>query len=140
MTFGTRILALALFAMLTAGCSSTVRYALLGTREHATTEGEAQLHARDDGRLDLEVSVDRLPPLRSLGEDKTAYVLFVQPDGAETPTRACVLVLDPSTRTGRCTSVIDRGRIAIRITAEATAEAEAPSDAIIVASILEPTD
>lgn len=135
-----RIVTLALASLLFVGCASTVRYALLGTREHSTTEGEAQLVERDDGRYDVNVSIDRLPALERLGEDLHAYVLWIQADGAGSATRADVVTLDATTRIGRAHAIVPSGRFTLRVTAETSADVEQPSDRVIIATVLEPTD
>lgn len=139
MTVPMRILAFALSALLFVACSSSIRYAVLGTRDYSTIEGEARLDERDDGRFDLSVTVDRLPSLGNLGENLTTYVLWVQPEGAASATHAGVLTLEPNVHTGRGHAVVDGGRFTIRITAETSPEVEQPGDVVIVASVLEPT-
>ncbi len=135
-----RLPALLLAAILFSGCTDLVRYALLGTREHATTEGEASIEPREDGRFDLAVSVDRLPTLDSLGEGLSHYVLWVQEDGAESPVNAGTLTLATGTRTGSGRTVIGTRSVAVRITAEADAAAASPGEQLIVAAVLEAGD
>lgn len=135
-----RTLALLITLALAAACSSAVRYALLGTRAYPTTEGEARIEARDDGGYDVVVDVDNLPGLDRLGEGLTVYVLWLTPTGTEAPTRAGVLTLDPTTRTGHATARSTSPSFAIRVTGEVDANVEAPSDAIVVDALLQPAN
>lgn len=132
-------LALALL-LATSACSSTVRYALLGGREHATTEGEARFEERDEGGYDVDLSLDRLPSAERLDLEHVHYVVWMRRHGSTDSTRIAVLAIDPTTRTGHAVAVVPSRRIELLVTAESSEDVTAPTGAVLVHSVLEADD
>lgn len=122
---------------LAAGCTSTVRYALLGTRAYPTTEGEATLEPHEGGGYDLTLEVDNLPTPERLGPGLTTYVLWLTPDGSETPIRAAIVDVVPTTRTGRATAFTATASFKLRVTAEPDANVDSPSETVVVDAVLQ---
>jgi hypothetical protein len=122
------------------GCSSTVRYALLGTRAFPTTEGEARIEPNDDGGYEIAIEVDNLPGFDRLGAGLTTFVVWLTPTGADTPDRAGVLEVDPLTRTGTLVANTRAASLQVRVSAEPDANVTEPSEFIVVDALLEADD
>ena len=136
----TRAAALWLALFLVSACSSTIRYALLGGRDHSTTEGEARFEERDEGGFTMSVVVDRLPTAERLEMPSAHYLVWIKTSGAETFVRAAELAVDERTRTGRAVANVPARSLQIRITAETRADAASPDGTVLVDAVLEPDE
>jgi len=141
----TKTLRLLSFVMLTAvasvtACSSTVRYALLGSRDHSTTEGEAQFEERDGGGYTMSIALDRLPTAERLGMPSVHFLVWTRSPGTGTFARATELSVNESNRTGRAHANVASRALEVAITAETSADVTTPSETVLVAAVLDHTD
>lgn len=123
---------LPLLLIVLAGCSSTVRYALLGSRTFPTTEGEALIAPRDGGGFDLTVTVDNLPGAARFDEGYGTYVVWVDESGEGGPRVLGPLEVDAQARSGALSGVVSTPGLAVFVTVERDTSAEAPSRYVLI--------
>ena len=118
--------------LLVAACSHGVRYALLGTRAHPTTEGEALLTDRDGGGYQIEVHIDSLPAFARFGESYHAYVVWAGAPGEGSPRQLGALTVSEDGRSGALTAPVDRNGLELWVTVEESTDATLPSGNVLV--------
>jgi hypothetical protein len=126
---------LAVLSTAAAACGGSQDYALVGTPDVDSVYGSLQVEEAEGGSSVLTVELDELPPPARVCAECTGYVVWVAPLGdeeAEVPAdRAGAITYDAEARQGRLSTTTPHHRFVLTVTAEPTAEPEAPSDRIV---------
>lgn len=126
-----RLASLLLFTALTAGCSGTAEYSVVGNERAAGADGVVRVEEIENGSRLVTISVEHLPPPSRLGPNLTAYVAWFIPNG-QPPVRAGALAYDEDTRAGSATATSPDATFEIRITAERSTTVSAPGDVVVM--------
>lgn len=121
------LIAAAVFA--SAACGGPTELALVGSSRAAGADGLVSVEEIEGGNRLVTVTLDHLPPAVRLGEGLTAYVVWFVGNGG--PVRAGQLMYDEETRGGRMHATTPLRQFTLKITAERSADAAAPSDIVV---------
>ncbi|HJL06736.1 MAG TPA: hypothetical protein RMH85_33550 [Polyangiaceae bacterium LLY-WYZ-15_(1-7)] len=122
--------ALALALALAAACGGPAEYAVVGSPRATATDGILQLEEAEGGERLLTLVLDRLPPPADIAEGMTTYVAWLDPTEGE-PTKLGALEYDAAAERGRLMATTALPAFTLRVTAEASAEVERPSDLLV---------
>ncbi|MEM1418773.1 MAG: hypothetical protein AAGH15_28010, partial [Myxococcota bacterium] len=109
-------------------------FGITGTARAELTQGTVQLERAEGDLRQLTVVLDQLAPPRTHGEELTEFVVWlVEFEGEEEgpPTRLGTLRYDADAASGSFGGTTAAATFVLRITAEVSAEVEAPSDLVI---------
>ncbi|MEO0321848.1 MAG: hypothetical protein AAF447_02750 [Myxococcota bacterium] len=124
-------------------CGGAARYAITGTARAELAQGTIQLEAAEGDLRLLTLIVDQLEGPEDHGEGLGHYVVWLAPlpeDEEQAPsfTRLGALEYDAEGKSGRFSDTTRLRTFVLRITAEASADAAAPSDLVVAERIVRP--
>ncbi|MDH5491965.1 MAG: hypothetical protein OEY14_08420 [Myxococcales bacterium] len=118
------------FGLLSA-CGGPTVYAVTGSARAPGADGTITLEDLGGNRL-ATVELNNLPPPDRLGNGLTTYIVWFQEQNGS-PTKAGSLQYDPDERSGQMQATTpSNNRMTIIVTAERNANAQTPSDVIIL--------
>lgn len=111
------------------GCGND-RFIVVGTATAASTSGFVEIEDDDSDGADILVHMEQLHSADQVVPTAKHYVVWLE-SGNGAPRRAGVLGYDPDHRIGELRTRSPFLDFVVKITAEATAEPSAPSDAVV---------
>ncbi len=121
-----------LLALTLASCNRPGDYAVIGSAEVPSVQGEIEVEKLDKEQLLVTMVVDQLPDPASIDPALAYYVVWFIAVG-EAPERKCTLQYDADEMVGRCTTPTSLREFELRITAESRAAPDGPG-AILVST------
>jgi hypothetical protein len=125
------LLALSLMPVLFGtGCGGPAEYAVVGTSRAAGTDGLMVVEEIEGGNSLITLTLEHLPPPNRLGDNLTAYVLWIKPQGG-TPQKASVLAYDDDERTASGRATTPGSSFEVLVTAERNGNVNSPSEIVV---------
>jgi len=112
------------------GCGGPAEYAIVGTSRAAGTDGLMVVEEIEGGNHLVTLTLEHLPPPNRLGDNLTAYVLWIKPQGG-TPQKASVLAYDDDERSASGRATTPGGQFEVLVTAERSGNVNSPSELIV---------
>ena len=122
------ILVLAFSVAALAGCGGPTRYALTGTSRLPGVQGEVSVESGEGGNALVKIQLEHLAPPNVL--DATTYAVWFIADG-QGPSRMGNLAYDEDDRTGSLMATTTLTAFTMKVTAESSEAATAPSDVVV---------
>ena len=113
-----------------AACSSTAEYAVTGNERAAGVDGTITISEGDQTNV-VEIELNHLPPPERLSKGMKQYVVWFEGKGAAA-VKAGNLAYDVSDRSGKMRATTPYRQVVVKISAEASDNAGAPSEVVVM--------